>query len=329
MKHLIRGQRYEIQMYSLLGMNKSEIARILHVHKSTITREFQRNSDVKSKGTYYFASRAEKKQRKRYAARRRPIKFTDAMKEKARYYLEELQMSQEQIVGYCKKHGIDMVSHETLYQWIWADKKSGGTLHTHLRHRGRRHHKRGLSRKRRGIIPNRVDISERPKIVDRRSRFGDFEIDTIVGANHRQHILTINERVTGRVWMRRLSVPTAAVAASMAINILQPMADAGLTKTITADNGLQFARHETVTEALGIKFYFAKPYHSWERGSNENLNGLIRQYIPKGTDFDTLTREDILTIQEKINNRPRKRLAFSSPNDIFVKLTRLDPKCCV
>ena len=251
------------------------------------------------------------------------------MKEKARYYLEELQMSPEQIVGYCKKHGIEMVSHETLYQWIWADKKAGGTLHTHLRHRGRRHHKRGLSRKRRGIIPNRVDISERPKIVDRRSRFGDFEIDTIVGANHRQHILTINERVTGRVWMRRLSAPTAAVAASMAINILQPMADAGLTKTITADNGLQFARHETVTEELGIKFYFAKPYHSWERGSNENLNGLIRQYIPKGTDFDTLTREDILAIQEKINNRPRKRLAFSSPNDIFVKLTRLDPKCCV
>lgn len=107
------------------------------------------------------------------------------------------------------------------------------------------------------------------------------------------------------------------------------MADAGLTKTITADNGLQFARHETVTEELGIKFYFAKPYHSWERESNENLNGLIRQYIPKGTDFDTFTREDILTIQEKINNRPWKRLAFSSPNDIFVKLTRLDPKCCV
>ena len=329
MKHLTRGRRYEIQMYSLLGMNKSEIARILHVHKSTITREFQRNSDVRNKGTYYFASRAECKQRKRYASRRGPRKFTDAMKEKARYYLEELQMSPEQIVGYCRKHGIDMVSHETLYQWIWAYKKSGGTLHTHLRHRGRRHHKRGLSRKRRGIIPNRVDISERPKIVDRRSRFGDFEIDTIVGANHRQHILTINERVTGRVWMRRLSAPTAAVAASMAINILQPMADAGLTKTITADNGLQFARHETVTEALGIKFYFAKPYHSWERGSNENLNGLIRQYIPKGTDFDTLTREDILTIQEKINNRPRKRLAFSSPNDIFVKLTRLDPKSCV
>ena len=329
MKHLTRGQRYEIQMYSLLGMNKSEIARILHVHKSTITREFQRNSDVRNKGTYYFASRAERKQKKRYASRRVPRKFTDEMKEKARYYLEELQMSPEQIVGYCKKHGIKMVSHETLYQWIWEDKKAGGSLHTHLRHRGRRHHKRGLSRKRRGIIPNRVDISERPKIVDRRTRFGDFEIDTIVGANHRQHILTINERVTGRLWMRRLAVPTAAVAASMAINILQPMADAGLTKTITADNGLQFARHETVTEELGIKFYFAKPYHSWERGSNENLNGLIRQYIPKGTDFDTLTREDLLAIQEKINNRPRKRLAFSSPNDIFVKLTRLDPKSCV
>ena len=316
-------------MYSLLGMNKSQIARVLNVHKSTITREFQRNSDKKSKGTYYFASRAQRKVKKRYESRRGRVRFTAQMQEIARDYLERLQMSPEQIVGYCRKHGIEMVSHETLYQWIWEDKKHGGTLHTHLRHRGRRHHKRGLSRKRRGVIPNRVDISERPKIVERRSRFGDFEIDTIVGANHKQHILTINERVTGRVWMRRLAVPTAAMAATMAINVLKPMADAGLTKTITADNGLQFARHETVTEALGIRFYFAKPYHSWERGSNENTNGLIRQYIPKGTDFDTLTQDDILAIQEKINNRPRKRLAFSTPNDIFVKLTRLDPKSCV
>ena len=125
MKHLTRGQRYDIQMYSLLGMNKSEIAHILHVHKSTITREFQRNSDVRNKGTYYLASRADRKQKKRYAARRGPRKFTDEMKEKARYFLEELQMSPEQIVGYCKKHGIEMVSHETLYQWIWADKKAG------------------------------------------------------------------------------------------------------------------------------------------------------------------------------------------------------------
>lgn len=316
-------------MYFLLGMNKSQIARVLNVHKSTITREFQRNSDKKSKGTYYFASRAQRKVKKRYESRRGRVRFTAQMQEIARDYLERLQMSPEQIVGYCRKHGIEMVSHETLYQWIWEDKKHGGTLHTHLRHRGRRHHKRGLSRKRRGVIPNRVDISERPKIVERRSRFGDFEIDTIVGANHKQHILTINERVTGRVWMRRLAVPTAAMAATMAINVLKPMADAGLTKTITADNGLQFARHETVTEALGIRFYFAKPYHSWERGSNENTNGLIRQYIPKGTDFDTLTQDDILAIQEKINNRPRKRLAFSTPNDIFVKLTRLDPKSCV
>lgn len=329
MKHLTREQRYEIQMYFLLGMNKSQIARVLNVHKSTITREFQRNSDKKSKGTYYFASRAQRKVKKRYESRRGRVRFTAQMQEIARDYLERLQMSPEQIVGYCRKHGIEMVSHETLYQWIWEDKKHGGTLHTHLRHRGRRHHKRGLSRKRRGVIPNRVDISERPKIVERRSRFGDFEIDTIVGANHKQHILTINERVTGRVWMRRLAVPTAAMAATMAINVLKPMADAGLTKTITADNGLQFARHETVTEALGIRFYFAKPYHSWERGSNENTNGLIRQYIPKGTDFDTLTQDDILAIQEKINNRPRKRLAFSTPNDIFVKLTRLDPKSCV
>lgn len=329
MKHLTREQRYEIQVYYLLGMKKTHIADVLHVHKSTITREFQRNMDYKSKGRYYYACRAQKKTEKRYASRRVRYKFTSEMQEQARDYLESLQMSPEQIVGYCRKHGIEMVSHETLYQWIWEDKKKGGYLYTNLRHRGRRHHKRGLSRKRRGVIPNRVDISERPKIVDRRSRFGDFEIDTIVGAKRSQHILTLNERVTGRVWLRRLAVPTAVMAASMAIDILKPMAAAGLTKTITSDNGLQFARHERVTAETGIQFYFAKPYHSWERGSNENTNGLIRQYIPKGADFDVLTPEDILEIQEKINNRPRKRLAFSSPNDIFVKLTRLDPKSCV
>ena len=329
MKHLTREQRYEIQVYYLLGMKKTHIAHVLHVHKSTITREFQRNMIYRPKGRFYFGSCAQKKTEKRYAARRVHYKFTPEMQEKARELLESLQMSPEQIVGYCKKHSIEMVSHETLYQWIWEDKKAGGSLHTNLRHRGRRHHKRGLSRKRRGVIPNRVDISERPKIVDRRSRFGDFEIDTIVGANQSQHILTLNERVTGRVWLRKLVVPTAGMAASMAIDILKPMAEAGLTKTITADNALQFARHERVTAETGIQFYFAKPYHSWERGSNENTNGLIRQYIPKGTNFETLTPEDVLEIQEKINNRPRKRLAFSTPNDIFVKLTRLDPKSCV
>lgn len=329
MKHLTKEQRYTIQVYYLLGMRKIDIARLLHVHKSTITREFQRNSDYRQKCRFYFAGRAQKKVEARQKVRRTPYRFSDEMKQKAKTFLEELQMSPEQIVGYCRKHGIEMVSHETLYQWIWADKKAGGSLHTNLRHRGRRHHKRGLSRKRRGVIPNRIDISERPKIVDRRTRFGDFEIDTIVGANGRQHILTINDRVCGRLWMRRLITPTAGAAASMIIDALGPLAEAGLVKTITADNGLQFARHERVTEALGATVYFARPYHSWERGSNENTNGLIRQYIPKGFDFDELTPEDILEIQEKINSRPRKRLAFSSPNDIFVKLTRLNPKSCV
>lgn len=316
-------------MYYLLGLKKTDIADVLHVHKSTITREFQRNSDYNRTGRYFFGIRAHRKTKKRYESRRGHRKFTPEMQTIARDYLERMQMSPEQIVGYCRKEGIEMVSHETLYQWIWADKKAGGSLHTNLRHRGRRHHKRGLSRKRRGVIPNRVDISERPKIVDRRSRFGDFEIDTIVGANRKQHILTFNDRACGRLWMRKQVVPTAGMAASMIIDALGPLAEAGLVKTITADNGLQFARHERVTEALGATVYFARPYHSWERGSNENTNGLIRQYIPKGTDFDTLTPEDILEIQERINKRPRKRLAFSSPNDIFVKLTRLDPKSCV
>jgi IS30 family transposase len=195
-----------------------------------------------------------------------------------------------------------------------------------LRHQGRKYTKRGSVNNSRSLIPNAVDISERPAIVDGRSRFGDFEVDTIVGATHRQHILTVVERKAGLLFMARLKQPTAQEAADKLISILSPIAREGYVKTITADNGRQFAQHERIAACLGAKFYFAKPYHSWERGTNENTNGLIRQYIPKRRDFDDYSDEDLTCIQTKINNRPRKRLGYSTPIELFKTLTQIDEK---
>ena len=312
MKHLTAGQRYEIRALLHVGKTKTEIASVIGVHKSTITRELRRNSYMGLKCYYpaYAHRKAEERRRRRACNFKKTI--PKSVFETARRLLEE-DFSPEQIVGYCRREGIRMCSHERLYQWIWEDKRMGGDLHTHLRCRGRRYRKRGSIYNSRRLIPNRIDISERPEIVNRKERLGDYEIDTIVGASHNQHILTVVDRVGGRLWMKRLRIPTAKATSEALIEILAPLAKHGLAHTITADNGVLFVDHERVTNETGIPVYFARPYHSWERGCNENTNGLIRQYIPKGTDFDTLSDEYIQYVQEKLNRRPRKRLNFLSP----------------
>ena len=312
MKHLTAGQRYEIRALLHVGKTKTEIASVIGVHKSTITRELRRNSYLGLKSYYpsYAQRKAEERRRRRAYNFKKTIPKT--VFETARRLLEE-DFSPEQIVGYCRREGIRMCSHERLYQWIWEDKRMGGNLYTHLRSRGRRYRKRGSTYNSRRLIPNRIDISERPEIVNRKERLGDYEIDTIVGASHDQHILTVVDRVGGRLWMKRLRTPTAKATSDALIDILAPLAKDGLGHTLTADNGLLFADHERVTIDTGILVFFARPYHSWERGCNENTNGLVRQYIPKGTNFDTLSDEYIQYVQEKLNRRPRKRLNFLSP----------------
>ena len=320
MKHLTSDQRYEISAFLKAGLNKSQIAEQLHVHKSTISREIRRNGY--SRYRVYKPKIAQARAEYRWLHRKLPRRFKEEVKETARRLLER-GFSPEQIVGYCRKHDIKMVSHETLYQWIWWDKKHKGTLYKNLRQRGRRHTKRGNSRKRRGVIPNRVDISERPAIVAERNRFGDVEIDTIVGGVRGQHILTIVDRAAGIGLLRKLKKGTAEETADELIDILKDFARIGILKTITADNGLQFAAHEKVADALNCDFYFARPYHSWERGSNENFNGLVRQYIPKGTNFDEVTVEFLGQVEESLNNRPRRRYGFSTPLERFSELTGL------
>ena len=178
------------------------------------------------------------------------------------------------------------------------------TLYKHLRRRGRRHKKRGALTNGRGFIKNRVDIDKRPTIVDKKVRFGDLEIDTVIGKNHKGALLTINDRVTGLVWIRLLSGKDASPLTKAAIDALEPFRDQ--IHTITADNGKEFSSHEEIACKLNIFVYFAKPYHSWERGANENSNGLIRQYFPKGTDFRDITNEQVMRVQNILNSRPRK-----------------------
>lgn len=311
-KHITEEQRYAISTMLQIPMTIKAIAKAIGVNKSTVYREINRNCDGRSGN--YIMDLAQRKAEKRKAQKRHKEVLTLQMKKRIKKLLEK-GFSPEQITGRSSLDGISMVSHETIYRWIWKDKQRGGKLHKYLRRQGRKYAKRGSKNAGRGFIPNRVDIDERPPIVDQKERFGDLEIDTIIGKNHKGAILTINDRVTSRVWIRKLTGKEAIPVAKITAWALRKVKN--LIHTITADNGKEFAKHEEIAQKLEINFYFCKPYHSWERGANENTNGLIRQYIPKGTEFSEVTNKQIKWIENNLNNRPRKRLGYLTPNEKF------------
>ena len=311
MAHLTKPQRYTIEAMLKEGHTQSEIARVIGKNKSVVSREIKRNRDLRSGS--YSQDLAQRKYQKRQKEKPKRVRFTDAVKTEVETLLKE-DYSPEQVVGTLKKVGKDTVSIETIYQYIWKKKKQGGTLHKHLRNQGRRYRKRGNSKDNRGVIQNRVDIDKRPKVVEERSRFGDLEVDLIIGKNHKQAILTINDRASGMLKMTKVKFKKAEEVSRAIVEQLQDWMP--YLHTMTADNGKEFAEHLFVAEELNIDHYFAKPYHSWERGSNENLNRLVRQYLPKKTDFTTITDQQIKEIEDKLNNRPRKRFNYENP--IFV-----------
>lgn len=311
MSHLTSSQRYTIATMKNKGHSQKSIAQVIGKDKSVVSRELKRNRDLRS--GEYRSDLADRKYAERQKLKRKKKYFTEAIKAEVDIGLEQ-KLSPEQIVGLAKRKGKECVSHERIYQYIWADKKAGGNLYEHLRTRGKKYRKRGNSKDKRGKIQGRIDISERPQIVEQRERFGDFEIDTIIGKNHKGAIVTINDRATGLLKMRILESKNAEILADKTIEVLKPYQE--VLHTITSDNGKEFAAHQKIAEALKCDFYFAKPYHSWQRGSNENLNGLIRQYIPKKTNFATLSEEFIQWVEDELNNRPRKRFEFYSPNEI-------------
>jgi IS30 family transposase len=297
------------------GYNKSQIGIAIGKDKSVIHREVHRNSD--GRNGKYRSDLAHGKYLLRQKEKKKHRKFTLQMQYKVEALLRE-DFSPEQVVGVLKNEETQIVSTERIYQHIWEDKKKGGTLHTHLRRQGRRYRKRGNSKDSRGVIKNRVSIDKRPELVDKRERFGDLEVDLIIGKNHNQAILTINDRASGVFKMKKVASKEATVVTDAINSLLEDWIP--YLHTITADNGKEFAGHRKVAEALNIDYYFAHPYHSWERGSNENLNGLIRQYFPKGSDFTGITDLRISEIQTKINNRPRKRFGYQTPIFVMNKL---------
>jgi len=311
--HLTQAQRYKLEALLKAGVKKTLIAIQLGIDRSTLYRELKRNK--KKRGGYNgtFAQELSDERKERFSTQRKMNAIIEKfIKEK----ITQEQWSPEQIKGYCDANGIEMVSHERIYQFIWEDKQLGGTLYSHLRTGNKKYRKRyGSGKASRGIV-NRVSIELRPKIVDDRLRFGDWEIDTIIGKNHKGAIVVIVERKSGFFLMKKLNGKDAAELAKAVIRLLAPFKSKVFT--ITSDNGLEFAEHEEMAKKLEAKFYFAHPYSSWERGLSENTNKLVRQYIPKKTSFESITDLEINKITMKINKRPRKKLGFKNPLFIFL-----------
>lgn len=207
------------------------------------------------------------------------------------------------------------ISHERIYQHIWMDKRPGGTLYMHLRQSHKKRKKQYGSKDKRGQIRNRVSIDGRPMIVEDKTRLGDWEIDTVIGQNHLGALVTIVDRVSKFTLIKKVDSKHAEVVTEATIILLKPYL--GKALTITADNGKEFAGHETIKAHLNAEVYFAHPYHSWERCLNENTNGLIRQYFTKGSSFGNITDADVEAVMHKLNHRPRKTLNYKTPHAVF------------
>tara|TARA_B110000238_G_scaffold198405_1_gene242963 strand:+ start:518 stop:1543 length:1026 start_codon:yes stop_codon:yes gene_type:complete len=315
MSQINQAQRYTIEVLLKQGISKSEIASSLGKHRSSIYRELTRNSDARNKE--YRSRLAQDKTDVRHKEKKKHQRFTSQVKA---FVVNQLaiELSPEQIKGLAKDRGFTCVSHETIYQYIWKDKSENGYLYTKLRNKGRKYRNRCSAKDSRGIIKDRVSIEKRPAIVESKKRFGDLEIDTIIGKNHQQAIVTINDRASGMLRMKKVITRDAKSVSQATISLLSDWIP--YLKTITSDNGKEFAYHKDITSALNVDFYFARPYHSWERGANENLNGLIRQYFPKKTDLSTITDKQIKEVQIKLNNRPRKRHNYKTPIFVMDKL---------
>jgi len=314
MKHLTKEQRYVIKALLSRGVSQTEIAKEIGVHKSTISRELKRNALKRGGYNPDFANELSTERKERFATNR---KFTKEVERRARAYIEKDQWSPEQIVGYCRKNDIEMVSVERLYQFIREDKINGGNLYEHLRHK-LKHRKRPVSGKQ-NTIKDRVSIDLRSDIINNKERFGDWEIDLIIGKDRKGAILTIVERTTAFLLMKKLPFgKNAKELAKTVIDMMLPYKQFVLS--ITSDNGKEFAEHKKISEKLLTEFFFAHPYSSWERGLSEYTNKLIRQYIPKKAIFNQYDDKYITEIQHKINRRPRKNLNYDKPYELFFNL---------
>ena len=303
-KHLSQAERYQIHALMKAGHDQSQIAKLLDRHKSTISRELSRNTG--SRG-YRPKQACEISADRAQNSRNAPT--VEPWVREAACALLCIQWSPEQIASQLP------ISHETVYQHVYADKAQGGTLWKHLRCQKQKRKRYASGRDRRGQIPNRRPLSERPLHIEARRQVGHWECDTVIGASHKGAVVTMVERKSGYAVMAKVEKKTSELVSSAIVDKLQPLA--ARVKTLTFDNGKEFAGHAYIDQQLQSTAYFARPFASWERGSNENLNGLLRQYVPKKRAMSTVTDEEIRMIQNRLNNRPRKRLGFKTPAEVF------------
>ena len=293
------------------GYKQFEIAKELGVDPSTICRELKRNLFT---GKYSpLTAQSESSLRQKNKVKRSSI--TKSIEKYIRTKLKE-DWSPEQIARRLKLDTGASIHHETIYQFIYRNKKAGGKLYKYLRHKNKKYHCRTKEYQVRGAIIDRVMINKRPKIVDKKKRIGDLEIDTIIGKDHKGALVTVVDKKSKFTLIKKVQSKQAFEVSEALIEMLTPIKP--LLHTITSDNGKEFAYHKDVSSALDTDFYFANPYHSWERGLNEHTNGLIRQYIPKKSEFENISKEEIVTIQNRLNHRPRKSLNYKTPFEVFM-----------
>jgi len=309
-QQLTYEQRCQISALNKIGSSQREMANCIGVSQSTVSRELTRNTGKRG----YRHKQAQDRANSRRKSASRPSKMTaliiDLIVSKLR-----LEWSPEQVSGWLLEEKGLLISHETIYRHVWADKQVGGDLYEHLRRQDKKYDKRRNGKSTRGQIKNRVSIDDRPAIVDEKSRIGDWEIDTVIGKGHSGALVTIVERVTKMTLSAAVQSKRAEDVTNATIALLKPYKD--VVHTITADNGKEFAYHQKISGALSADVYFAHPYSSWERGLNENTNGLLRQYFPKSTDFKKVSRSAVDHAVKRLNGRPRKDLGFKTPDQLM------------
>jgi len=313
-QHLSNEERFYIWNALRSGQTKGEVAKALGRDPSTIYREVKRNKYRQCKiYTYYWALQIVK-WRKYFTAKTKYRKMNKEIEEMILKLIQQY-LSPEQISGYLKLHHQISISHETIYRYIYADKARHDALKPYLRQGSKMRRKRYGSGARASKIPNRVCITERPAIVEDKQRIGDWECDTVIGKDRKSVLVTVVDRFTLTTCCSRVYSRSAKVVSRAIIRMLKPHTDKVLT--LTFDNGSEFVQHKKIAKALKAKTYFAHPYSSWERGINENTNGLLRQFLPKGTDFRNVSWQTVKRAVDYLNNRPRKTRGYQTPNQMF------------
>ena len=310
-RQLRADERVQIAVLRYQNFSLPRIARILGRHRSTVWREVQRNRAPYDGG--YRSTRAHERAVARRKRSRRNQQFGRPQMARVEALLCQ-QWSPEQVAGYLRQQGEFSISHETIYRHVWWDRRRGGSLHLHLRGARKLKRKRYGRYDSRGHLAGKRHISERPRTVETRRQSGHWEIDTVMGSTS-DCVVTLVERKSGYLLVGKMRARTTAELnrATFALMCRHPER----FRTITADNGTEFHDYRSLEAVTGVPFYFATPHHSWERGTNENTNGLLRQYLPKGTSLASLTQSRCDAIAETLNVRPRKRHAYKTPKACF------------